>query len=194
MFYGWKHECGSAAKKGVNYAQFREKLQPRLHGVGWFDKSFNQLSGGNNMKVETYLFGSVEISPEKVINFPNGLVGFESCKNFMIAHEESETPRVSYTLQSLDDPTLALQIIDPATLGFHYELALTDAENDLLQSPAPEDVSVMLILFKSEAEGKAISPSLRAPLIINTKARVGLQKIMEKINSNITLSNLSNPV
>jgi hypothetical protein len=47
MFYGWKHECGSAAKKGVNYAQFREKLQPPLLGVGWFDKSFNQLSGGN---------------------------------------------------------------------------------------------------------------------------------------------------
>ncbi len=146
------------------------------------------------MKIETYLFGSVDVSPDKVIDFPSGLVAFPDAKHFMLAHESDQGRPTSFTLQSLDDPMLALQIVDPATLGFHYELALTDAENDLLQSPAPEDVSVMLILFKSEMEGKAISPSLRAPLIINTKDRVGLQKVMETINSNITLSNLSSPV
>ena len=41
------------------------------------------------MKIETYLFGSVDVSPEKVINFPSGLVGFESSKRFMLAHEET---------------------------------------------------------------------------------------------------------
>src|SRR5574343_392258 len=107
------------------------------------------------MKVDTYLFGSVEVSPEKIITFPNGMVGFEESK------------------------------------GFNYELALTDAENALLQSPAPEDVAVMQVLFKKEEDGKAaITPNLRAPLVINTKARVGLQKIMETMQPNIMLSNL----
>ena len=64
------------------------------------------------MKVETYLFGSVEISPEKVINFPNGLVGFEDSKRFMLAHEEGAEHPTSFTLQSLDDPNLAFQIAD----------------------------------------------------------------------------------
>ncbi len=147
------------------------------------------------MKVETYLFGSVEISPEKVINFPDGLVGFESNKRYMIAHEESETPRVSYTLQSLDDPMLAFQIIDPAALGFNYELALSDAENALLGTPAPEDVVVMQVLSKKEEGGKTeISPNLRAPLLINTKALLGYQKIMEKFVPNVTLSNLASDV
>jgi flagellar assembly factor FliW len=147
------------------------------------------------MKVETYLFGSVEISPEKIINFPDGLVGFESSKRYMIAHEESETPRVSYTLQSLDDPMLAFQIIDPAALGFNYELALSDAENALLSSPAAEDVVVMLVLTRKDEAGKnEISPNLRAPLLINTKAQVGMQKIMEKFISNVTLSNLASSV
>jgi flagellar assembly factor FliW len=45
-------------------------------------------------------------------------------------------------------PVLAFQIVDPTTLGFNYELALTDAENALLQTPAPEDVAVMQVLFK----------------------------------------------
>jgi flagellar assembly factor FliW len=147
------------------------------------------------VKIETYLFGAVEVSPEKVINFPSGLVAFEQSKRFMLAHEDGTDNPASYTLQSLDEPTLAFQIADPTTLGFNYELALTDAENALLQSPAPEDLVVMQVLFKANEGGKAeITPNLRAPLVINTRARVGLQKVMESMRPNITLSNLTTPV
>jgi flagellar assembly factor FliW len=147
------------------------------------------------MKIETYLFGTVELSPEKVINFPNGLVGFEESKRFMLAHEEGKAQPATYTLQSLDVPTLAFEIVDPTTLGFNYELELSDAESALLQSPAPEDVLVMQVLFRQNEDGKsAIVPNLRAPLVINTRARVGLQKIMQSIRPNITLSNLASPV
>ena len=147
------------------------------------------------MQVDTYLFGTVDVSPEKIINFPDGLVGFEQNTRFMLAHEEGKGQPASFTLQSLDDPTLAFQIADPTMLGFNYELSLSEAENALLQSPAPEDVAVMQVLFRSEAGGKAsIEPSLRAPLVINTKARIGMQKIMETLRANVILSNLANPV
>lgn len=147
------------------------------------------------MKVETYLFGAVEVSPEKIIHFPNGLVGFEQSKRFMLAHEESKEHPASYTLQSLDEPALAFQIVDPTTMGFDYELALNDAENALLQSPAQEDVAVMQVLFRNDEGGKAvITPNLRAPLVINTRARVGIQKVMENLRPNIILSNLASAV
>ena len=147
------------------------------------------------MKVETYLFGAIEVSPEKIINFPNGLVGFEQCKRFMLAHEENDQQPASYTLQSVDDPTLAFQIVDPTALGFNYELTLSDAETALLQSPAAEDVVVMQILFRQEEGGKAsLSPNLRAPLVINTQARIGLQKVMENLRPSIVLSNLASAV
>lgn len=147
------------------------------------------------MKVETYLFGSVDVSPEKIINFPNGLVAFEDKKRFTLIHEECDGEPASFTLQSLDDPGLAFQIVDPGSLGFNYELVLSDAEIALLQSPADEDVAVMQLLFKKENAGQAtIMPNLRAPLVINTRARVGLQKVMEIFRPNITLSNLSSSV
>lgn len=147
------------------------------------------------MQVNTYLFGPVEVSPEKIITFPNGLVGFEACKRFMLAHEEAGGQPMSFTLQSLDEPTLALQIVDPTTLGFNYELNLSDEENALLGTPAVEDVAVMQVLYKNEEGDKAvITPNLRAPLVINTRARIGIQKVMETMRSNITLSNLVNIV
>lgn len=147
------------------------------------------------MKVETYLFGAVEVDPEKVISFPDGLSGFESSKRFMLVHEASEGVPASYTLQSLDNPTLAFQIADPSALGFQYELALSDAETALLQTPAPDDIAVMLLLYKQDGETKAgLGANFRAPLIINTRARVGIQKVIGRPRSNITISNLSSAV
>lgn len=148
------------------------------------------------MQVDTYLFGSVEVNPEKVISFPEGLTGFENSKRFMLVHEAAEGEPASYTLQSLDNPNLAFQIADPTALGFQYELALSDAEAALLQTPAPEDVGVMLLLFKQEDEGRAtgLGANFRAPLVINTRARIGLQKVIGRPRSNITISNLSSPV
>ena len=145
------------------------------------------------MKVDTYLFGSVEIDAEKIITFPKGLVGFEGCTRYTLVQEGGQGS--SFTLQSLEDPALAFQIVDPTTIGFNYELALTEEENALLQSPAAEDVAVMQVLYKKEGEGKAgIAPNLRAPLLINLQAKVGLQKVMETFRPNVTLSNLASTV
>jgi len=148
------------------------------------------------MRVETYLFGTIEVDLEKVISFPEGLTGAENSKRFMLAHEASEGAPASYTLQSLDDPHLAFQIIEPAALGFQYELALSDAETALLQTPAPGDIAVMLLLYKQEgAAGSAgLGANFRAPLIVNTRARVGIQKVIDRPRSTVTISNLSSPV
>lgn len=147
------------------------------------------------MKVETYLFGAVEVDPAKVITFPEGLSGFEDSKRFMLVHEAVEGEPASYTLQSLDDPNLALQIADPTGFGFHYELALGDAEAATLQHPALEDVVVMIALFKPEVEGAPkIGANFRAPLIINTRARIGIQKVIPRPRSNVTISNLASAV
>jgi flagellar assembly factor FliW len=147
------------------------------------------------MQVETYLFGSVEVNPEKVISFPEGLTGFEGSKRFMLVHEASENSPASYTLQSLDNSNLAFQIVDPSALGFQYELALSDAETALLQTPASEDVAVMLMLYKQEGEGLAgLGANFRAPLIINTRARIGIQKVIGRPRSNIIISDLSSAV
>lgn len=147
------------------------------------------------MQINTYLFGAVDIDPEKVITFPKGLAGFEDNRQFMLAHEVDKAQTNTLTLQSVDDPNLAFQIVEPGTLGFSYALALSDEEVALLQNPAEEDVLVMQVLFRNAPEdGGMIAPSLRAPLIINTRARIGLQKIIPKVSSNIVLSNLTNPV
>lgn len=149
------------------------------------------------MQVQTHLFGSMEVDPEKVITFPVGLVGFEQNKRFTLVHEAMAGKPASYTLQSLDDPAVAFQIIDATAVGINYELALNDAETAELNTPAPEDIAVMLVLYKEDGAapgGQGIGANVHGPLLINTRARVGLQKVIEHPRPNLTISNLASRV
>lgn len=150
------------------------------------------------MKLETYLFGTVEVQPETVIEFPQGLAGFENLKKFSLIHEASagEAP-ATFTLQSAEDPSVAFQIIDPTVLGFEYELELSDEETAVLQlgtNGSEADVAVMLTLFKQGADSSAVNAAIRSPLIFNTKARVGIQKVIQRARPNLMISNLSRGV
>lgn len=146
------------------------------------------------MQVQTYLFGTIEVDPETVITFPDGLSAFESNKRFKLIHENlgSDEP-VSYTLQSLDSPTLAIQIIDPTVLGFQYELELSDEELAKLQVEKAEDVAVMLAVYKRSDQSN-IGANIRAPFLINAKSRLGMQKMVPQLRPNVMLSNLSSEV
>ena len=149
------------------------------------------------MQVQTHLFGTLEVDPEKIINFPAGLAGFEHSKRFTLIHESEGSEPASYALQSLDEPSIAFQIIDATAVGLNYEIALSDAESAALHTPAPEDVAVMLVLYKKEGStggGQGIGANVRAPLLINTRARVGVQKVLERARPNLTITNLASSV
>lgn len=146
------------------------------------------------MQIETYLFGKVDVSDQALITFPDGLPGFEHCKKFALIHESTTAAPTSYTLQSVDDAQVAFQISDPTAYGFNYELQLDDDETAKLKVAALTDLVVMLILFRREDKSGPIEASVWAPLIINTKTRIGVQKVIDRVQPNITLSNLSRNV
>ena len=80
------------------------------------------------MKIDSPRFGALTVEAGKIIEFPEGLAGFETCRRFSLFHPEKTEPKY-FILQSLDNPELAFQLVDPAQLGFSYEIALTDAES-----------------------------------------------------------------
>ena len=84
-------------------------------------------------------------------------------------------------------------VTDPGAYGLHYELELNDDEAALLQAADPADIALMLVLYKQEDAGAPIRANLQAPLLINTRSRRGLQKVMPRIEPRVTLKNLSVP-
>lgn len=142
------------------------------------------------MKIESPMFGIVEVSEDKVIDFPAGLPGFERCKRFALVHEEGKAPTV-FLLQSADDPSVAFSVTGPENLGVNYEFELDDDEAAILQLSTPADALVAIIVHKEETDNSPETAGLRAnfmaPLVINVAARRGLQKVINKLGCEITL-------
>ncbi len=140
------------------------------------------------MNIESPRFGTLNVEPSKIIEFPQGLAGFESSHRFTLFHPDDHEPKY-FILQSVDDPDLAFQITDPARFGFNYEIELNDEEAAELKLADPQDVAVAVIVWRAPEEGEnaQLRANLKAPLLINTREQRGMQHIFR--NLNCTLSN-----
>lgn len=145
------------------------------------------------MKIDTTRFGELEVNPDAILTFPRGLPGFDGCYRYQLLHEDKAGPVVFY-LQSLDDPTVAFSIVDPALFGFNYELTLSDEEVVLLQAESSADLAVVLMVYKpaGNMQEKAlfmggISANINGPLVLNLNKKLGLQKVLVGAQYDITL-------
>lgn len=134
----------------------------------------------STMKIDSPRFGTLEVEPSKVIEFPRGLPGFEHCRRFSLFHPEGEDPKY-FILQSLDDADVAFHIADPARFGFSYEIALSDEEAAELQFSDPTSIVVTVMLSRS-APDTPLSANLNSPLVINLASRRGLQHVFAQLN------------
>jgi flagellar assembly factor FliW len=137
------------------------------------------------MEIQTSSFGTQTISADDILLFPNGLIGLEDHTQFKLFHEESENPTV-YWLQSATDAEFMMSIITPAVLGFDYDVELTAEEIELLKLDSAEDAIVLLIVYKQHEQDQSadkldIRAIVKAPLVINTQAKLGLQKSLPNV-------------
>ncbi len=149
------------------------------------------MNRGKPLKIESPRFGTLEVDPSRIIEFPKGLVGLEGCRRFSLFHAEGGEPTY-FILQSLDDPAIAFHIADPAKFGFGYEIVLSDeeaadldlAEGERSVSESTAQIAVVVILSK-ESAGQPVSANLNGPLIINLDKRLGLQHVFVRLDYNL---------
>ena len=140
------------------------------------------------MKIENPVLGAIEISDDKVIEFPMGLPGFGNLRRFALLHEEGGDGKV-FLLQSLDDASVMFSLAGPEQLGITYEFPLTAEEGNTLLLSRPEDAVVAIIIRKGDDAPTSVGlrANFMAPVIINIRQQRGLQKVIEKGSCDIIL-------
>lgn len=147
------------------------------------------------MRIESPALGSVEISDEKVLQFPAGLPGFEDCHNFVMVHQSSDKEDDKpdfFLLQCADKPEVAFSVTAADTLGVNYHFSLNDEEVDMLELKNPEDAIIAIIVRAPDDQHTSpasigLQANFMAPLILNSSARKGIQKIINQLECDITL-------
>lgn len=129
------------------------------------------------MLLKTKHFGDIEIDDKKVLIFENGLPGFELCRKYILLGNEDEASTFRW-LQCVDHPEVAFAITNPFLIVRDYDFELDDESAKRLGIEKSEDVAVYVIVVVPE-DIKKISINLKAPLIINSRNKMGAQIILD---------------
>lgn len=127
------------------------------------------------MKINTRIFGELEISDEKIISFPAGIPGFEQLKHFAVVIIEQTRP--FYWLLSADDD-FALPVISPFDIDSSYSPTVDDDDMDDLKLEREEDLMVLVVSVIPD-ELVHMTANMAAPILINIKTNVGCQVLIK---------------
>ena len=146
------------------------------------------------MEIKSKTFGVQSVDPDTIITFPNGIPGFENDTRFKFFHQEGSD--IIYWLQSLDNDELLFSVAHPSHFNINYNFSLTNEEEATLGIENADDLIIMIILHKNEnaSDKPTIKGSIKSPLVINGKARVGIQKNLSQVEQSITLTETSNEI
>lgn len=129
------------------------------------------------MRVETRLFGEIDIAEEKIIILGRGLIGYPDMKSFTLIFDEEKQGKIMW-MQSLDEPQFAMPVVDPAGICADYNPTV----NDELLTPLgqfSEESLFVLVTIRVPSDITRMTINLKGPIIINTDNLRGEQIIVE---------------
>lgn len=127
------------------------------------------------IEINSKAFGRVQIQPEQMIEFPDGLLGFENFKDFALIEENEETP--FKWLQSLKEESLAFILIQPEIFLDSYKPLIPEDELEGLDLESVEEALRMVIVTIPKENPVEMTANLQGPILINKKTRRGKQLI-----------------
>ncbi len=131
------------------------------------------------MVAQTRFFGEVTIDDDKILNFPNGIIGFEHMRKFAIIYDiDKGSDTAVRWLQSMEDPYLAMPVIEPFAILDEYNPIIEDSILETIDNPKDEDMVVLLTLIISKDVTK-VTANMKAPIVINSATCKGGQIIVE---------------
>jgi flagellar assembly factor FliW len=125
---------------------------------------------------DTVRFGTLEYAPADVVTLPDGLIGMHGLRRWLILDMDNEQPMKWF--QSLDRRDFGVPVMAPHYFADAYEPALPPAMRAMLKSRSDDDL-VALVITTVHVGGARVTANLRAPLVIDTATRLGVQTALE---------------
>ncbi|MBB4661027.1 flagellar assembly protein FliW [Conexibacter arvalis] len=114
------------------------------------------------LTIDSTRFGTIEIDPDSVVEFPHGLIGFESRRFALVAREADAE---FLWLHSVEDPALAIPVTDPRRFFSSFTLELDDEELERLGLPRLPATDIYVTVRASD-QLEGFTANLRAPIVI----------------------------
>lgn len=136
------------------------------------------MKGATAVIVGSVRLGPQRVAEEDIVDFPQGIPGFEGLNRYVLLAPYGEDSPVR-VLQAVDDPAVSFIVTDPRAIRPDYTPVLQEADRQALGCPGPDlppDVEVWAILTVHERP-ELMTVNLLAPVLINRSTRRGRQVV-----------------
>ncbi|WP_028317375.1 flagellar assembly protein FliW [Desulfobulbus elongatus] len=127
------------------------------------------------MKTIQTRFGEVTYDPSHLLHFPEGLVGLDQLKNFLVMPNKKQGPL--FWIQCVDDPAFAFVVTDPTNFFLDY-LVLPD-DNERRKLGIDGQGACFALAIVSISEEKEITLNLSGPILYAPATNRALQVVLE---------------
>ncbi|MBX3042456.1 MAG: flagellar assembly protein FliW [Candidatus Kapabacteria bacterium] len=123
-------------------------------------------------------FGEITVGKEYIFIFPEGILGFEDLREFVLISEEESAP--FKWLISLEQPEIGFPLLSPWLLDLEYNPGKSHDKEEL----------VLFVIITLEDENHQMTANMKAPIILNSKSQDGQQVILttDKYSTNHIIS------
>lgn len=126
-------------------------------------------------EMETGRFGRLHYEDTECIEFPNGLPGFESEREFVLVERPESRPFLF--MQSATSPALCFVTVPVPLLVPNYALELS--ADDMLTLKTDGSIGLDVLAIVCAIENQPPTVNLLGPVVINRRARRGVQTIRD---------------
>lgn len=120
-------------------------------------------------------FGEVEYDPENLLYFPEGLVGFETSRQFIVMPNTKEGPL--FWIQNVENSALAFVLTDPTNFFLDYRVVPDRQECQKLGIKEGDECFNLVVV--TVPPDQKVTLNLAAPILFAPAANRALQVILE---------------
>lgn len=128
------------------------------------------------MTIHTSRFGLIAITSDDVIHFPEGLLGFNELRKFVLL--DDPTDEIFAWLQSCEEPGIAFPLLEPELFTSNYSVQLTKHDMEILNLQNKEGVRSFAIITIPQ-DPTQMTANLKAPIVINVQKRLARQCVLQ---------------
>jgi flagellar assembly factor FliW len=128
---------------------------------------------------ETSRFGRLEVNPEDVLTFSEGLLGFADLKKFILLDDPSDD--IFAWLQSCDAPAIAFPVLEPELFSENYRLNLTKGDLESLKLESAAKARAFSIVTIPE-DPTQMTANMKAPIVVNIATKTARQCVLQDNN------------
>jgi flagellar assembly factor FliW len=125
------------------------------------------------MLIETSRFGQLDVNPERLIHFEDGILGFPAQKGYALIQTGEGSG--FYWLQSVCTRDLAFVVCDPRLFVADYQAPIKSEDLSSIGLEDFKDAQVFVIVNKID---DLLTGNLQGPLVVNVTNRHARQLVL----------------